>query len=122
MNKTKTKYYTNPATGESLTIKQWSERLNITPGGFHERVRKFGIGSPKMFARRVERYDLCSAPVNGALAAAIAIYCTHPRTGVSRLAFEWAEYYGVDLVDWYRAMRRLGPNSEGLFRCFDPID
>jgi hypothetical protein len=121
----------NPQTGEKATVSNWAKKLGMGHEGFRSRIEKWGVDDPRTFRscvrvavlkpltkRELEEYHCPDmrhelAKLNGVK------FCTNPITGESRLAADWAERYGVPLVDFYRAMKKHGRNSVDLYRFFE---
>jgi hypothetical protein len=114
----------NPKTNECFTSKQWAEILNITTGGFLDRVRKWGLDDPRTFSQNPLIDDLQGVSVFHIVAKRNqSKFCTNPETGESLLACEWAKRYRVPLIEFYQTMKhyeaKYGKDSHQLYQHFE---
>jgi hypothetical protein len=45
--------------------------------------------------------------------------CRNPDTGDEKLAFEWAQYYGVSRQEFYQELKNFGGSTAQLHRYFE---
>lgn len=108
----------NPATGEEHYADEWAIRLGYSPKWFKER---FGKNHPNLFAPHVVEgsYPLALADSEREFVSRHnVLLCENPATGQKMPAKDWAAFYGVSLLEFYRAMKRYGRNNKELYRHF----
>ena len=99
-----------------MTIPEWAEWLGIDENTFKKRRANWGKDNPKVYRRDPPRKNSPPKLLHKIAKKKNVLFCTNPETGESKLAWEWAEYYGVSLAEIKNAMDTYGRSSYQLYR------
>jgi AraC-like DNA-binding protein len=108
---------------ESLTLREWSIQFGITPDSLRAQLRHGTV--EQVFAKAERDREHAFVPWDGTPPLHViakrngARMCRNPDTGDEKLAFEWAQYYGVETREFYQVARKLGSSSPKLYRYFE---
>jgi len=112
---------TNPETQETYTCRQWAKKLEIDVATFLRRRKNWGVEDPRTFQKK-QQVVIVKEPLSPLHISALKNnqkFCTNPKTGESLLANEWADRYGVPLIEFYQMMKRYGKDSLALYQHFE---
>ncbi len=98
----------HPLTGKVLSVREWAERLRITPEAFLQRVTLRGAHDPDIFRR---------GPMPGYRPP---VTVRREKTGQSMSVNEWADLLRISPTAFRKRLDRFGPKDERAF-TFGPM-
>lgn len=116
--------YTHPLTGESLTADGWAQKLGVSVNTFRSRVHRSRFFKLLAEGKESQVADYVFSP--GKLAAGCESYTfTHPVTGETYTATQWAEKLGIKPVTFHKRIQKVGypiskDDSSAIAYVFSP--
>lgn len=91
------KTYTNPETGESLSVEDWAKRLEVSVARLYCRFSQLGLDHPDTFR------------------PALKFSCTNPATEETLTISEWAKRLDLSYSAFRLRLKRYGANDPRTF-------